>query len=137
MAGRISIRQGQSGEIARLRWTHRAGSDTWVISTPVGTEVARIDSNAQGARLTRADVIPMEAESFASLTENLLGARLEPRDMARWLHGEPVSRDAAGWQVTIDESQPAGRVQLARRITATRGDVVVKLVVDDYRVLEP
>ncbi|QJR13638.1 outer membrane lipoprotein LolB [Usitatibacter palustris] len=136
MAGRISVRQGQSGEIARLRWTHRGTSDIWVVSSPVGNEVARIDSNTQGARLTRADAIPMEAESFAALTENLLGARLEPADMARWLHGEPASRDAAGWQVSIDESQPAGRVQLARRITATRGDVVVKLVVDDYRVLE-
>ena len=30
----------------------------------------------------------------------------------------------------------AGSVQIARRISATRGDAVVRLVVDDYRALE-
>ena len=39
------------------------------------------------------------------------------------------------WSVTIEETQRAGEVDLARRIIATRGDVVVRLVVDEYRAL--
>jgi len=37
--------------------------------------------------------------------------------------------------VTIDETQPAGKVTLARRVTAQRGDIVVRLVIDDYQAL--
>jgi hypothetical protein len=42
----------------------------------------------------------------------------------------------AEWKVTIDEKQAAGAIDIARRVTATRGDVVVKLVIDEYRALE-
>jgi hypothetical protein len=40
------------------------------------------------------------------------------------------------WKVSVDERQQAGAIQLARRVTATRGDIVVKLFVDEYRPLE-
>jgi hypothetical protein len=42
----------------------------------------------------------------------------------------------AEWKVTIDETQSAGSVELARRVTATRGDIVLQLVVDEYRALD-
>jgi len=60
--------------------------------------------------------------------------RLSPDEVAGWLHGK-TPRAGGGWSVTIDETQAAGAVTLARRLTAQRGDVVVKLVVDDYRPL--
>ena len=47
-----------------------------------------------------------------------------------------VSTAPGEWKLTIDESQRAGRVDLAKRSTAIRGDVVVKLVVDEYPALE-
>jgi len=137
MTGRISVRQGDRGDLAKLRWTHRPGTDAWVVSSPVGTEMARIESSERGAVLTRAAEAPERAASFAQLTEKLLGAALEPAALAGWLHGaKPASRGTTDWSVTVDETQRAGAVELARRITATRGDIVVKLVVDGYRALE-
>jgi len=56
--------------------------------------------------------------------------------MAGWLHGNTPASAPGEWKVSIDETQRAGRVDLARRLTAVRGDVVVKLVIDEYRALE-
>jgi len=135
MSARISIRQADRSDIAKLRWTHRAGRDAWVVSSPLGNEVARIESDGSGATLTQAGGGGYQADSFADLTERLLNVPLDPAMLAAWLHGD--LRDVpADWRVTIDETQPAGAVQLARRITATRGEVAVRIVVDDYQPLQ-
>ena len=137
MSGRIAVRDGQRNEIARLRWTHARGRDLWVFASPLGNEVARIESGAQGATLAQAGAEPQQAASFAALTQALIGVALEPESLAAWLHGTPPPERAGEWQVTLEERQAAGAVTIARRLTATRGDVVVRLVVDDYRALEP
>ena len=136
MSGRLSIRQSDRSDIARLRWTRRPGSDQWVFASPIGNEVARIESGSGGARLTRAGAGSEEAASFEALTERVLGIALDPAQLSAWLHGESRSGGLpAEWKVTVDETQPAGAITLARRVTATRGDVVLKLVVDEYRAL--
>jgi len=136
MSGRLSIRQADRSDIARLRWTRSRGSDVWVFSSPIGNEVARIESGAGGARLARAGGPAEEAPTFAELTERVLGIALEPDQFSAWLHGKSgPSGLPAEWKVTIDETQSAGSVELARRVTATRGDIVLKLVVDEYRAL--
>jgi outer membrane lipoprotein LolB len=136
LSGRLAVRQGDRSDIARLRWTHRAASDVWVVSSPLGNEVARIEADARGARLAQAGGAPREAATFAALTEALIGVRLEPSTMASWVHGAEGSALPGEWKVTVEERQPAGSVQIARRISAVRGDAVVRLVVDDYRALE-
>ena len=137
MNARLSIRQGDRSDIAKLRWTRRPASDLWVFSSPIGNEVARIESGAGGATLLRAGAGREEAPSFEALTERVLGVGLDPRELSAWLHAQPTPRGApAEWKVTIDEKQAAGAIDIARRVTATRGDVVVKLVIDEYRALE-
>ena len=136
MAGRLALRQGQRSEIAKLRWTHRPGSDVWVIASPLGNEVARIEAGDGRATLRQAGG-EMEASSFAELTERLLGVALEPATLAAWLHGRAPAEGAGDWRVTLEDKQPAGAIEIARRVSAERGDVVVRLVVDEYRALEP
>jgi outer membrane biogenesis lipoprotein LolB len=135
MSGRLAIRQGDRSEIARLRWTHARGSDVWIIASPLGNEVARIESTAGGARLAQAGGATEEAPSFQALTQRLLGVPLDPSLLAAWLHGQPPADAPADWKFSMDESQQAGAVTLAKRLTAKRGDVVVRLVVDSYRPL--
>lgn len=136
MAGRISVRHGGSGEIAKLRWNRAARSDLWVVSTPFGTEVARIERASEGLVVHRPGAAPLAASSFSELTEHLLGAAIDDRLLVAWLHGRPLA-GPEGWQVTIDEFQSLGGREVARRITALRGDTVVKLVIDDYQALVP
>lgn len=134
MSGRLALRQGDRSEIARLRWTHGPRSDLWVFASPLGNEVARIESSATGAKLEQGGA-PVEAASFAELTERAVGVALEPSLLVAWLHGAGPAQ-GGDWQVTIEESTPAGSISIARRLTARRGDVTVRLVVDEYRALE-
>jgi outer membrane lipoprotein LolB len=132
MSGRIAVRHGTQGEIARLRWERASQSDVWVLATPVGTELARIERGSEGLVVHRPGVAPLAAASFSELTEHLLGTALDERLLVAWLHRRPVS-GPEGWNVSIDESQSLGGHEVARRVTASRGDTVVKLVVDDYQ----
>lgn len=136
MSGRLALRQGDRSEIARLRWEHRPGTDRWVFASPLGNEVARIESGPRGATLKRAGGGDEEAPTFAVLTERFLGIALEPEVLARWLHGDTPAA-SGGWSVAIEETQRAGAIEMARRLSASRGDVSVRLVVDEYRSLEP
>lgn len=135
MTGRLSLRQGDRSDIAKLRWTHRPRGDLWVIASPLGNEVARIESDAQGATLTQADGSGVQADSFADLTERVLGVALAPRSLARWLHGGAPEASDSDWSVRVEERQRAGSIDIARRMSARRGDVTVRLVVDEYRAL--
>jgi outer membrane biogenesis lipoprotein LolB len=135
MSGRLAVRQGGRSEIARLRWTRTRSSDLWSIASPLGNEVARIESTARGARLVQAGGATEEAPNFETLTQRLLGVGLDPALLAGWLHGVPPAGAPADWKFSMDETQQAGQVTLAKRLTASRGDVVVKLVVDSYRAL--
>jgi len=38
MTSRLSIRQGDRSDIAKLRWAHKFESDQWVFSSPIGNE---------------------------------------------------------------------------------------------------
>jgi outer membrane biogenesis lipoprotein LolB len=134
MSGRLAVRQGDRSDIARLRWTHSRTADVWVISSPLGNEVARIESGPRGATLQRAGGAPESAGDFPSLSERLLGVPLDPAVLAQWLHGSHANAPG-GWNVAVDETQRAGAIDIARRITASRGDTSVRLVVDDYRAL--
>jgi outer membrane biogenesis lipoprotein LolB len=135
MSGRLAVRQGDRSDIAKLRWTHQRAGDTWVISSPLGNEVARIESSRGGATLQRAGGPPESAPDFPSLTERLLGVPLDPKQLASWLHDPLGPFTTGGWTVTVDEAQPAGSITISRRISATRGDASVRLVVDEYRAL--
>jgi outer membrane lipoprotein LolB len=137
MSGRLALRQGDRSEIARLRWTHRGSSDLWVFASPLGNEVARIESDAAGAKLEQGGAAPPEhAASFAELAERAIGVPLDPSTLVAWLHASGPLQ-GGDWNVAVEESTPAGSVTVARRITARRGEVTVRIVVDEYRVLEP
>jgi len=133
MSGRIAIRQGDRSDIAKLHWTHERASDLWIIASPLGNEVARIESTDAGAQLQRAGGQPESAPDFRSLTERLLGVPIEPRQLANWLHGTAGSITTGGWIVEVQETQKAGAVDIARLITARRGETSVRLVVDQYQ----
>jgi hypothetical protein len=63
----------------------------------------------------------------------LLGAELDERLLAAWVHGRAHS-GASGWRVQIE---PKAEASLARRVVAVHGPTTVRLMVDDYEVLVP
>jgi outer membrane biogenesis lipoprotein LolB len=135
MNGRLAVREGDRSDIAALRWTRRGGSDTWIIASPLGNEVARIESTPEGATLVQGGNDEQHAPSFQALTRKVLGVALDPDWLAEGLHGHEPANLPPGWTFSVDETQPAGAVRLAKRITVRKGDTVVRLVVDGYRAL--
>ena len=133
MSGRIAVRQADRSDIAKLHWSHTSASDLWIIASPLGNEVARIESSARGAELQQAGGAPVSAPDFRSLTEQLLGVPIDPRQLANWLHGPVGTITTGGWIVEVQETQKAGAIDIARLITARRGDSSLRLVVDEYR----
>jgi len=136
MSGRLAVHQGNRSDIAVLRWTRRGRDDTWVIASPLGNEVARIESSPSGATLRQAGGETEQAPSFQALTRRVLGVGLDPAWLAAGLHGKAPTNLPDGWQFSIDETQPAGAVRLAKRITVRKDDTVVRLVVDSYRAID-
>jgi outer membrane biogenesis lipoprotein LolB len=133
LSARLSVRLGDKLDIARLRWEHRARSDLWVISSPLGNELARIEGEGRMVVLKRGGEAPVTSPTFAALSESMLGVALDPEDLARWLLGAAPPA-TPGWQVEVEERAADGAV---RRLTAIHADTVVKLVVDSYlRVTE-
>jgi outer membrane biogenesis lipoprotein LolB len=133
-SGRLAVRQGERSDIAKVRWTHRGDRDVWIIASPLGNEVARIESTAEGA-IMNANGGTVEAPTFADLTQRVLGVGIDPALLGAWLHAKADAGAPAGWKVSLDEVQDAGAVRIARRITATRADVSVRWVVDSYEAL--
>lgn len=129
LSARLSVRQGDKLDIAKLRWAHRARTDLWVISSPLGNELARIEGDGAAVVLTRAGEASLTSPSFAALSKSMLGVAIDPDDLARWLQGTAAPA-TPGWQVEIEERSPDGT---ARRLTALRADTVVKLVVDSFQ----
>ena len=137
MAGRISVTQEGRGDIFRLRWTHRPDADVYSLVSPVGTELARIERGPQGYVAARAGQTPVAVSEFATLTQHLLGVALDERAPIAWLHARTGAAQSAGWSVTLEESQEVHGAEIARRLTAVRDEVTVKLVVDSYRTIAP
>jgi hypothetical protein len=134
MAGRISITQEGRGDIVRMRWTHGRDTDLWVLASPVGTELARIERTDEGFVASRAGQTAVQVRDFATLTQHVLGVALDERALVAWLHGRTGSADVTGWAVVIDERQSVEGLEIARRLTAVRDAVTVKFVVDSYSV---
>jgi outer membrane biogenesis lipoprotein LolB len=132
ISGRVSVAQSGHGEIFRMRWSHSPARDVWNVASPVGSDVARIERDAGSLVVHRPGTQPVTAASFAELTENVFGVALDERLLVAWVHARPLA-GPEGWSVSVDEVQQSGAREVARRITAARGDVIVKLVVDAYR----
>src|SRR5690348_11712367 len=76
MSGRLAVRHVTSSDIAQLRWTRRGKSDVWVIASPLGNEVARIESTPGGATMSGGGESDARASSFEALTQRVLGVAL-------------------------------------------------------------
>jgi len=136
--GRISLRQGERSEHLRFRWEHAPGSDVVLLMSPLGQGIAQLTRDASGARLVQPNQATIAADSLPQLAQRVLGAPLPLEDMADWLRGArpDLSGSVNGWRVVISDTSMFHQSRLSRVMEARRGDVELKLVVDDWDVPE-
>jgi outer membrane lipoprotein LolB len=140
--GRIALRQEKRSDHLRFRWQHTAAGDTVLFMSPLGSGVAEITRDADSARLTRPDQPPVVADSLPELAQRVFGSPLPLDALADWLRGArpELSGVVDGWRIEISDTSPLHQrrpkadSRLLRVATISRGDVELKLIVDDWDV---
>ena len=140
--GRMALRQEKRSDHLRFRWQHTAVGDTVLFMSPLGSGVAEITRDADSVRLTRPNQPPVVADSLPELAQRVFGSPLPLDALADWLRGaRPELRgEVDGWRIEISDTSllhqrsPKADSRLLRVATINRGDVELKLIVDDWDV---
>ena len=142
LTGRISVRVGDKIDSGQIRWQRTALGQRIGLYSPLGSQVAELVSEKVADTVTlRQGKETLTANSFAELTQSLLGIPLDLDRLAAWVQGRGLlqsqSIDVAfangdRWLVTAENFHAVGKYQFASRVIATRKDIVVRLVVDEW-----
>ena len=146
VSGRLSARRGGDGAVANFDWEHAPGRDTIALATPMGTTLAQLTRDADGAALTRPDRPVERARDVATLADRMLSMPLPVESLAWWIRGVPhpgsahaIERDAAGrtsvlrqdgWAIVY--TYPEGEAR-PRVVVASYPELEVRVVIDAWR----
>ena len=142
LQGRISVRVSDRLDTGKIQWSKLVSEERLQLFTPFGSQVAELVKTANGIVTLRRDKEMLTAATIDELTTSLLGVPLDMEAIAAWTQGiglneneETGKKFANGdvWQVTAERFQFYGAHRVASRLSAIRGDTVVRLVVDEWR----
>lgn len=143
--GRLQVRDGEKTAALGIVWQHAEAGDEWLFSGPLGQGVARIQSAAEGARMTLSDGRRFEAASAAALAERLFEVRAPFDQLPRWVSarlpagaeiremdasGRPLLVVDQGWTIEYLEYGDEGAADLPRKIDIHRGETRLRLIID-------
>lgn len=140
--GRISVRVGDRLDTGKIQWSKLPTEERLQFFTPFGSQVAELVKTANKPVTLRRDQETLTAANIGELTASLLGVPLDMEAIATWTQGiglneneETEKRFANGdtWQVTAERFKMQGTHRIASRLSAIKGDTVVRLVVDEWR----
>jgi outer membrane biogenesis lipoprotein LolB len=142
LQGRISVRVGEKIESGQIRWAKLPDEERLEVFTPFGSQIAELVKVTGGQVTLRRDHEMLTAASIGELTSSLLGVPLDMDAIALWTQGIGLKdnevaeqRLANGdvWQVTAERLRVSGVHRFASRVSAVKGDTVVRLVIDEWR----
>lgn len=152
LSGRIAVRHGEQGFSGGVRWVHGETTDEVSLTSPLGQTVARISGSREGYRLATAEGKLFSAPDAETLTRNALGWDFPLPGLVHWVGAkndpernavvdvdgegrvERVRQD--GWDIAYARYRPVSGRSLPGLITLRRGEVEIKLAIDDWRVAE-
>lgn len=151
LSGRVAVRADNRGYSASLRWKHQAAGDSLRLFSPLGTVIAQVEVDAEGATLTTGDRKEYRSDDVQSLTRHVLGWDLPLAGLQHWVLGRsdpnlPVQaeeRDAGarltrltqdGWRIAYLEY--AGDSALPARMTLAHDRLTLRLIVDRWDLPE-
>jgi outer membrane biogenesis lipoprotein LolB len=142
LAGRISVRVNDKLDSGQIRWQRSAMEERIGLFSPLGSQVAELISDARtGAVTLRQGKETVTAGSVPELTQALLGVPLDLERVAQWVQGVGLRENevtdvtlASGesWRVTAERYSASGNYRFASRVIATRGDIAIRLVIDEW-----
>ncbi len=151
LTGRLSIRSGERLDSVKLVWLKDQHEERLQFFTPFGSQVAEVSQVDGGIAILRQGREVITAESLGTLTESFLGVALDTGEIGKWIQGVGLDdgesrdlrlRDGSTWRVTAERMQtattlnrPGGIFRYAARLTAVKGDITIRLVVDEWQAL--
>ena len=142
LSGRISVRVNDKIDSGQIRWTRGVEEERIGLYSPLGSQIAELVSDKKaGVVMLRQGTETVTSASVGELTQSLLGVRLELDRMAAWVQGVGLIENQAtdvmlvngeAWRVTAERYQTSGNFRFASRLSATRGDTAVRLVIDEW-----
>ena len=146
LIGRLAVKQGKEGHSGGLQWLHSPPNHVITVYTPIGTTVAKIEQNADGAKLTTSDKEVYQAKDADQLMERVMGWRLPLNGLQYWVLGRPVPDSQAdeergennrlvhlkqqNWDIQYSDFHALANTELPHRIIMKQDDVVIRFFVD-------
>jgi outer membrane lipoprotein LolB len=147
LAGRIATRYRDEAASGNVAWRHSRDSDEMLITTPVGSSMARIVRTGSEVVLTTADQKEFRANDAEALTEKALGFRVPLAGLTDWVRGRQVEGAEAavvrdkdgrlaslkqnGWSVEYQEFRPDG---LPVRMKLTYPGIELRLAIHEWKI---
>ena len=145
LIGRISVRVGDKLDSGKIQWRRALDEERIGLYSPLGSQVAELVLDKAKSIVTlRQGAETTTAGSVGELTQSMLGTPLDLDLLNAWVQGVGLVENQATdvnlangekWRVTAERFNVAGlggNYRFASRVTATRGDVVVRLVIDEW-----
>ena len=147
MQGRLSVSDGAHAAHLRVYWHRRPGEDLISFDTPLGQTLAQLRVTPDSAVLQEADGRRTVAATADELAARVVGAAIPVSRLADWLQavvgaGATVQRRddrgriallaEDGWLIAYPEYASPVSAAMPRRIEAERGDVSVRVVIDEW-----
>lgn len=149
-SGRIAVSDAHDGFNGNLHWEQRRDYFDVRLSGPLGAGTVLIAGDAGRIRVTDSDGVVTHLHDPAADLRRLYGWQIPIQNLRYWALGIPapgqvaetaLGDDAlmdtlsqAGWDVTISQYRDGGGQAMPRKLTATRGDTRVRLVIDRWHL---
>lgn len=147
LAGRIATRYRDEAASGNVGWRHSRESDEMLITTPVGSSLARIVRTGSEVVLTTADQKEYRANDAEALTEKVLGFRVPLAGLTDWVRGRQIDGAQAsavkdkdgrlasltqnGWSIEYQEYRPDG---LPVRMKLTYPGIELRLAIHEWKI---
>ena len=159
LGGRLSVRYQQNGKPQSLqgkfRWQQQGEQTDITLYSPLGQTIATIAITPGLAVMAQSDGEKKQAPNVTALTQEVLGWPMPVDGLRYWLQGfvqnvegqlqtaSPEgmhSFQSDGWRVRYVSWQRNASIQYPKRVdmertTAEAGDIVLRLVIDDWNDL--
>ena len=148
LSGRIAVAAAQEGFNAKLRWQQQGKSSQLALDGPLGVGGVRITSNGDSLTVLNSRGEKLDSEAARHEIEARLGFEPPISSLRYWVLGVPDPARPAdeklddtqrlatlqqdGWQITYGAYTDVQGEALPSKVTLTRENVRVRLVVDGW-----
>lgn len=148
--GRLAATHATQGVSAGLHWQQQGSDAQLSLSGPLGFGGARVSLSAESIVIRTSDGHELSGDAATTELSRLLGFEPPLQSLRFWVVGVPDPAGSAavptlddqqrltrlsqdGWSIVYDAYMPVTGQWLPRRLTITRQDLRLRLVIDDWQ----